>query len=232
MNEKIIKAVQAFLSDVSVEYKISTIHKSLDGGATYDEITTFLNKHVNLNQLLQFMQLYSIHRPVFPLFIRVHLLHLTQNPLLISKYIPIEIQAYPNKSLYENLPSILSYVMQRLAPDEDFETQSGWTIMNRNEANQIVSEYTNKCNEIQFFESLWFNSTIIALMYMGMGHYQILGFHLKSRTFFSLIEGGSNAYDRETNFEEALKITESSLDQIKRDWSDVKNNFCTTFSCT
>jgi hypothetical protein len=77
-------------------------------------------------------------------------------------------------------------------PSHGFIIQDEWRFMSPNEIKKYEKEYTN-----------WID---IAIKYLGCGRVRIIGYIKETDTFFCRKDGGSNYYDRETNFKKIEKL--------------------------
>lgn len=61
-------------------------------------------------------------------------------------------------------------------------------------------------NEIIERKNNYENFIDIALKYLGLGHILLISYHIKSNKFFFRMDGGSNGYDRENNYNKYKKF--------------------------
>ena len=70
-------------------------------------------------------------------------------------------------------------------------------------------------NEIIERKNNYENFIDIALKYQGLGHILLISYHIKSNKFFFRMDGGSNGYDRENNYNKYKKFNTNSHNNEK-----------------
>ena len=96
-----------------------------------------------------------------------------------------------------------------------------WVIMSLDKAIKIYKEYCNH-GQKKVFD--------IGFRYMGMGHIEIISCDLESHLLFFHPGGGSNGWDRESNFNEIVKNGPQKYNQFFfSNWFykiNLENNIC------
>jgi hypothetical protein len=118
---------------------------------------------------------------------------LTENPFFFSS--PTEEKKYletqnpileKDKEIFNNLPKELRVLYSRIGSNTEYSHQSGLTFFKLDEIKRRSKSYTN------FID--------VAIAYAGMGWVHVLGYHKDSNKYFVRMDGGSNGYDREDNY--------------------------------
>jgi hypothetical protein len=99
----------------------------------------------------------------------------TQNPILEK-----------DKDIFNILPKELKVLYSRIGSNTEYSYQSKLTFLKLDEINRRSKSHTN------FID--------IAIASIGMGWVQVLGYHKDSNKYFVRMDGGSNGYDREYNY--------------------------------
>ena len=86
-----------------------------------------------------------------------------------------------------------------------------WTIMTIKRAFEIYEEY-KKNGQYNVFD--------FGFRYMGMGHIEIISCNLKDYSIFFHPGGGSNGWDRESNFQDIVKHGPKKYDDNKKNFND------------
>lgn len=215
LSEELLKALAVFTSNVSSEKKKKTIVSSLSGGATEDQVSTFLQKRRTLNDLLDFIAAYRIDRPSLPLNLMVHIRHTVHNQFLRDDtMLPVECSD-PNEPWILFLPDELQYVMRRI-PDSllPYHTQCGFVVVSKARRDVLQAEMRSDDGR----DSIWNRhaAVVVGEKYMGMGHYVVVGLLLHPPSaLFAFPAGGSNGYDREDSLQHAKTLTEDTVMRIE-----------------
>ena len=106
-----------------------------------------------------------------------------------------------------DVPEGLNYSIKLLfeiigSPDKEVYINQ-WTILS---LNKCMENYKQYCKDGQE------NIFDIGIIYMGMGHVNVISCDLKTHLLFYRRDGGSNGFDREANYKDLLKYDGS--DQI------------------
>ena len=113
-----------------------------------------------------------------------------------------------------NLPEGLNQnisLMYKIIGDSEREVYMGnWTIMSLNKVKEIYKEY---CSNDQK------RIVDIAFTYMGLGHINVMSCDLETHNLFFHRAGGSNGWDRDSNYKETIKMDPGSVKQYYfMDW--------------
>ena len=226
-SDTIAKICQIFLSPNSQYDKIKCIVRIIRSEWGLDveyDLKNLLKQTITLNQLLCFLR--SYYAVELPLFIRNHLRHLVHNRIITNAVndttVGLEIcYNYENDTeLLSALPGELSYVFQRINTCENIQLSSGWLIESRDRAKSILKNYQyeneNKGEHVHIWKQVGLKHTsiIVAIRYIGMGHFEVIAFHVPSASFFVFREGGSNGFDQEDNFQHACQLTLDTIEKI------------------
>ena len=86
-----------------------------------------------------------------------------------------------------------------------------WTIMTIKRAFEIYGQYKNNGQKTVFD---------FGFRYMGMGHIEIVSCNLEDYSIFFHPAGGSNGYDRESNFQDIVKNGPKKYEHSKKNFND------------
>lgn len=201
MDEDHARALQVVLSDNPHSLKVTSIFDGTHRGCTYEEAERFMSRRRSVNELIAFMSSNDSRRHELPLNVRDHIRHLVRNSIItiaassdVKGTIPIETRASAEtrRRLPRELPSVLDYVLKRLDDTQTFPLSNGWVLESSERRHNISYSYRVHANEIDCSDSIWHGdqAMVVATMYAGMGHFQVLGFDAQHGVFFYIHGGG------------------------------------------
>ena len=108
------------------------------------------------------------------------------------------------------LPDALTSFYSKFPSNVEFSTEASWVFMSEDE---ITVRYAT------FFEKGQTRVIDFALCYAGMGHVQTCAFDPVTNTVFTTFDGGSNGFDRASNFQAKVDLdVDSQLRKSFEDW--------------
>ena len=99
----------------------------------------------------------------------------TQNPILDS-----------DRETFNSLPTDLRVLYSRIGSNQEYMHTSGFVFLTLKEIKRRSKSHTH------FLD--------VAVAYAGMGWVHVLAYHKDSNKYFVRMDGGSNGYDREDNY--------------------------------
>ena len=140
----------------------------------------------------------------------------TENPFFLSSIIESKDYQLTNnllneedKIIFNKLPKELRILYSKIGSNHEYHHKSGLTFLTLSEIKRREKSHNN------FLD--------IAISYAGLGHVNVLGYHYESKKYFIRMDGGSNGYEREENYnyyknyqpkEEELKTLDKILIEL------------------
>ena len=200
-------SAEDFIFEFCKKREIPVERKRLDVGDIVIQLET--NEYASIGQIVFEGKTMD---QVLPLSIRNYIRHQHHNRILTcavdSVLLSVEVQDTKWNRMF---PPELSFVKCRMS-ETTIYLKNGWVLNSSKFWDDVKTEYLKHCTN-----SVWRSSEIIASLYIGMGHYEYMGYHLPSKQFFIYPEGGFNELDRDVHLRRAACMTDEQL--VFVDWS-------------
>lgn len=121
------------------------------------------------------------------------------------------------RTVYTPLPEELISIYQKYSDDTEFKTDCGWTFLSEQDISENHEKF-KKNNQKRVID--------IALRYMGMGHVELLVYDPDTKMVFMDRDGGSNGWDRESNWQRRINMDVGEVDKVSLlEWKRHQGNY-------